>query len=268
MPWVGTCFRWLYGQLKPRGFVTIPFRGFSLTFSADDPTHEALLLGTDFNDPEFALLERFVQPGMVGVDVGANVGCYTLVLASLVGKTGKVIAFEPAPENVALLRDNVQRNRLRNVQIEAQALSDRKGTALLELSPASGEHRLVSSVHGSRTIKVPVTTLDDALESLGYRVDVVKVDVQGAEFAVLRGMSRTLEANSHLALLVEFDPKGLRAFGESPTAFAEALERWGFRLHHVRHDLPKESSVVPIRALEAEALCQREGRHINLWCIR
>lgn len=268
MPVVGTCFRWLYGQLKPHGTVTVRFREFSLTFPAEDPTHEALLLGTDFNDPEFAVLERFVRPGMVAVDVGANVGCYTLVFSSLVGETGKVIAFEPAPENVTFLRENIQRNRLRNVRIEVQALSDRKGTALLELSSASGEHRLVFSANGSRTVEVPVTTLDDALEPFDYRADVVKMDVQGAEFAVLRGMSRTLEVNPQLCLLVEFDPKGLRSFGESPKAFAEALERWGFRLYHVRHDLPKETSLVPIRALEAEILCQREGRHINLWCVR
>jgi FkbM family methyltransferase len=261
-------FRRLYACLKPRGVVTTTFRGFRVAFDADDPTHEALLLGSDFNDPEFALLERHVRPGMTVVDIGANIGCYTLVLSSLVGETGVVVAFEPGPDNVAALRGNVERNGVKNVRIEARAVSDRSGTATLELSRASGEHRLAPSADGIRTVQVPVTTLDEALEPLGYRADIVKMDAQGAEFAVLRGMTRTLEANRNLCLLVEFDPEGLRAYHESPTAFATALEGLGFRLNHVRHDLPVGESVVPIRAVDAATICERERRHINLWCVR
>jgi len=255
--------------VKPRGVVTTTFRGFRLTLNADDPTHEALLLGMDFNDPEFALLERVVRPGMTVVDVGANVGCYTLVLSSLVGEKGWVMAFEPEPENAAMLRRNVEENGIRNVHIEERAVSDQSGTATLALSPrACGEHRLAAHENDSPTIPVPVTTLDEALEPFAGRVDVVKMDVQGAEFAVLRGMKKTIEASPTLCLLVEFDPEGLRAFGESPTAFVSELEAYGFRLYHVRHDLPLDESVVPICAADAEAICEREGRHINLWCVR
>jgi FkbM family methyltransferase len=129
-----------------------------------------------------------IKRGDVVVDVGAFPGDFTLHASSLVGESGKVIAIEAHPWNFALLKANVILNDLRNVILVNKAISDREGKALLAGS-GSGAH-----LSRSEGVEVKTTTLDKLLQDLGLaRADVIKLDIEGAEVAALKGFQRLRE---------------------------------------------------------------------------
>ena len=198
-----------------------------------DPPPVDMLI--DNYEPEVtSVLERELKVGMGFVDVGANVGYYSLLAAGRVGTTGKVYAFEPAPGNYHLLKKNAEVNGYANLVAVPHALADKPGTTNLYLSRVgSGWHSLYRSARvGAETVKVAVKTLDDFLEAEGWpRVDALKIDAEGAEFAVLLGMRRLLQRSATLRLLVvEFSPDALRASRTDPRVLLRTLQEYGFRL--------------------------------------
>jgi FkbM family methyltransferase len=169
---------------------------------------------------EVDLFERAIRPGMTVLDVGANSGYYTLLAARLVGASGKVFAFEPDPRTVESLRANVRANGLNNVRVVPRAASDRAGPRAFHLSRTaahSGLHRSTTMDAVSATTSVDSVAADDALQ--GETMDVIKIDVEGVEPAVLRGLSRTLGANPDVRLFLEFNPATLEAAGVSADSF-------------------------------------------------
>ena len=181
----------------------------------------------------------FLEPlreGGVAVDVGANLGYYTVVAGAAVGPGGRVVAVEPEPRNAALLEENVRLNGYEDrVEIVTAAAGEAQGSTLLHLSDANlGDHRAFDSGDGRQAVEVPIVALDD-LPALAGRVDVVKIDVQGAEAAVLRGARRLIERNrEHLVVLVEFWPQGIHLAGDDPAEVIEALE--GFDVWSIDED--------------------------------
>jgi FkbM family methyltransferase len=152
-------------------------------------------------------IRRLVNAGDCCIDVGANFGYYTISLANWVGTSGLVVAFEPFPGNFAILEKNVHLNQLQNVTLEPSALSDCNGSLQLiygveeqfSATPSVGGY----AVEGDRvSIKVPTRRLDDYVAGLGRAPDFIKIDVEGAELAVLEGARRTLAAVRPI-LLVE-----------------------------------------------------------------
>jgi FkbM family methyltransferase len=147
-------------------------------------------------------LARIVKPGDVVYDLGANVGFFTLVCARLVGPGGAVYAFEPMPANVATLRHNVAINGLENVHVVECAASSSTGSATLLISHWSAFHRLEGKdqfrseqeFKDTGRMTVPTITIDDFVDRDGVSPPtLVKIDVEGAELAVLQGMARTLD---------------------------------------------------------------------------
>lgn len=135
-------------------------------------------------------LESHVRPGMVVVDVGAHVGFVTLHLARLVGPTGHVIAIEPDPGNYSLLRRNCELNHLAQVAFFFSAVSDRPGLVEFAADGTTTSH--LARPNDPQVIKVPADTLDRLLAAAPHPVSVVKLDIEGAESAALRGSSRLL----------------------------------------------------------------------------
>ena len=139
------------------------------------------------------LLTKVLRRGMVVVDVGANIGYYTLLFAKIVGDNGVVYAVEPEPLNFQLLNKSIKVNNLTNVRIRNQALSEASGTLPFHLSdPQSPQAHSLSRDWGMGTIQVSSTTLDMLWESLGRpHIDLVKIHVGDDDVRVLRG-SRNL----------------------------------------------------------------------------
>jgi FkbM family methyltransferase len=150
---------------------------------------------------KITLLRRILKAGMVFVDVGANKGDFTLLAATLVGPTGIVHAFEPAPSNIAKLRQSIAANGLTNIRVHELALFDTSGEATLYLAGRrSGWHSLIGGLphRDAGTISVPTRRLDDF--DLGS-VHAIKIDVEGSEQMVLEGARATLVRNRPIVLL-------------------------------------------------------------------
>jgi FkbM family methyltransferase len=152
--------------------------------------------GGDYEPHVVAALSRLVQPGMVACDIGSHLGYLTLVLARLVGPSGRVYAFEPLRRHVKLLRRTLARNRLAQVTVVAQAVGERTGLATLEEWPNDAMNRIAggTAVWKGKTVQVPMTTLDDWAARMGglERLDLIKLDVEGQELAALQGTAGLL----------------------------------------------------------------------------
>ncbi|HEV7669862.1 MAG TPA: FkbM family methyltransferase [Thermoanaerobaculia bacterium] len=180
------------------------------------------------------LLQDLLTEGDVFLDVGANLGYFTLVAADRVGPTGRVHAFEPEPENHRFCAENVARNGLSGVATAHRlGLADRPGEQLLFRSSSNhGGHQLVHALPehgGSEGIAVPLTTLDHFVAEHPEidRIDVVKMDVQGYETRALLGMREQIARHrERLILLVEFSPTLLQSFDEDGTAGGTGLQRF------------------------------------------
>jgi len=186
---------------------------------------------------EPGLVRRFlevVQPGMTVVDVGANFGAYTLYGARAVGPAGKVYAFEPAPRTFKILEDNVQVNGFAEsgiVELHQAAVLDRSGLAELTVYAGnSGHNTLFGNAETGSSTQVATVSLDEKI--INSRVDVVKIDAEGAEPFVFRGMKRILSENPKLIIFMEFAAGHLSRAGVDPAAFLEEIRSAGleFRL--------------------------------------
>ena len=132
-----------------------------------------------------------LQPGFTYWDVGSHVGYMVAVASRLVGATGVVVAFEPNPANVKRLQRTIELNGLDNVTVRAVALSDRVGDSEFFLNDASTMGSLVVSSSLAESVTVRTSTIDEELKSVPAP-DLLKIDVEGGESAVLAGASRML----------------------------------------------------------------------------
>jgi FkbM family methyltransferase len=192
-----------------------------------------------FEPNEFAFLRRTLRPGMTFVDIGANEGLFTLFAARRVGGSGRVIAVEPSDRERRILERNLARNGLGNVTVVPHALAAEPGTAELLIAP--GRHGLhntlgnfIYAYEGEIAVvrqTVAVETLDGLQERLALgRVDVIKIDVEGAEVKVLTG-GRTLLSRSRPILLVEANEDALKCQGTSTDALLKLLRALDYRIH-------------------------------------
>ncbi len=209
------------GRLNRCGFqFKLPSGDFGVTLEAES-TGEYEPLTTQ-------LLEQLLQEGMTFVDIGAHVGLFTLPAAMWVGKSGRVVAFEPHPDNFSLLEQNIANNNL-PVKVEAvqSAVSDVSAPVNLHTSKFNtGDHQLFHQ--GNRnTIEVKCTTIDKYFPK-GATIDVIKMDVQGAEAAAFRGMTRTLDENKNIQIIWELSPAQLRDAGTTASELLDWLEALGF----------------------------------------
>jgi FkbM family methyltransferase len=150
------------------------------------------------------------------LDVGANVGYFSLLLAHSM-PNGRVIALEPNPPIAALLEESIARNQLGDrITLHRVAAADTAGTLQFGVDPANTGHSRLANEHHAGSISVETVVLDEWLPPLldGRRLSLVKIDVEGAECRVLRGMSRLI-AEHRPAIVVEGYDEHLREFGDS-----------------------------------------------------
>lgn len=196
-----------------------------------------------YEPQETILLRELLRPGQTFVDVGANWGYFTLVGASCVGASGRVIAVEADPRACRALEANLSRNRLTSVTVAEAAADAATGTMELRSygtdSDDYSRYGVVwteQSVHGMRFFTVRTRTLDDILDEAGVsRIDLLKLDIEGAEGQALAGLDRRLRAGAVECLLVELHPELLRERGESPRAIVDAICARGFHALRVDH---------------------------------
>jgi FkbM family methyltransferase len=217
----------------------------ALVFRCDlhDRLMREVCLTGRYEPQETALLQRILAPGMVFVDVGANWGYFTLAAAHLVGPEGKVVAVEADPRACQTLRENAVRNALDCVEVFEVAASDVAGTVRMQEYEASagetgnfGLARTTTVVEHGRHFEVQARPLDDVLDDAGVeRVDLLKMDIEGAEGPALAGLARSLRSRRVTRLLLEIHPQHLLDQGSSAERVIGDLRSFGYRPWKIDH---------------------------------
>jgi FkbM family methyltransferase len=177
---------------------------------------------------------RALRPGMTAVDVGANYGYYTILMGRSVGPSGKVVAFEPNPHLATLARKSLWISGIRNDEVHQHAAYSSTGEKVRFFIPDERpmNARVVEEAPYEGTlIEVPTVRLDDVLPD---KVDFIKIDAEGGEREIWRGMARTIEKNPQLQVFMEFNPK--RTANYDPHEFLGAISADGFELGVVSYD--------------------------------
>lgn len=214
--------------------------------------------------------EQVVRPGDTVVDIGANIGYYTLKLSERVGENGRVFAFEPEPKNFRLLECNVARRRCGNVTLVQKAVAPSSGTMQLFLSPFNpGDHRIYDSGDGRQCVEIATVRLDEYFQNVLGPIDFVKIDVQGAEGGVIESLGNLLDdpRTQRLSMMTEYWPSGLQRFGTHPQAFLEKLRRHGFTFQNIDEQKKTITPVTIGELLEKFPLTDEQG-YTNLLCTR
>jgi len=248
IPLVMKAYNFLYKNLIPNWDLTrqlkvLNYRMFVDLKDAGDLVH--ILVSKGIYDPLMTkVLQDIIKPGMNVIDIGANIGYFTLILADQVGSAGLVLAIEPEQRNFDLLERNVGLNGyLTRVQCIQVAISNENSVGTLFISDKYyGSHVLVNQsldVTEGRLVRIKTVTLDHLFKE--HIIHFVKVDVQGVELDVLEGME-TLLNYEDIILLFQFIPYALIKCGRRPEDLLAKLVEHRFRLWDIDE---KKKKVVP-----------------------
>ncbi len=239
-PLIGACIRlfglrkvmqWTYAKVRGNpGIVKFSLNGVEAIFSARTPLELRCVEGTWFSETEMlsGVLSR-LRAGDVFLDVGSNLGVFTVFAAKVVGPAGRVVAFEPETTAHNRLIENIRLNDLHNVRALKLALSDTRATRRLILGDAGAVSQSAHLADDAGPSEVVETADYDWLvanQSLPIP-HLVKMDIEGHEFAALKGMSATLANLACAALFCEIHPLSLPK-GVSPEQVVELIRSFGF----------------------------------------
>ncbi len=208
-----------------------------------------------------ALLRAWLKPGMTVIDVGAMVGYCSRLFAQAVGPSGRVLAVEPEPRNYALLCANLWQAGALNVEPIRVAAHRVNGITAMSLSETNfGDHRAYQREAAARLIEVRSVRLDDVLRP-DLAIDVVKIDAQGMDHAVIEGMEQTIKRERPM-ILVEFAPAHIEEFGDRPIDVLAYYRGLGLSISHLdRRNGPSASGN---DAALLESVVSKPPYHTNL----
>jgi len=185
------------------------------------------------------IVKKYVHEGDVVIDVGAHVGYYTLLMAQLVGKNGKVYSFEPDPVNFELLKKSVEINGFENVVLIQKAVSDTTEKIKLFLGDNdSAINRIYDAKLGDakKSIDVESITIDEYFKENDKLFNFIKIDSEGSEAKIINGMEKFLTKNRKLIMMTEFFPFLIKKSGDEPKQYLKSLENSGFELYNILDD--------------------------------
>jgi FkbM family methyltransferase len=198
-------------------------QGVRLRLFASDMTFEAWKKPTTYRTGDKEFLEHVLKPGGLVVDVGANIGMISIRAAKLVGKSGRVIAIEPNPNIAPFCKENIRLNGLENVTVFQTALGPQEGFTSFNCDRSDDCSRVIE--RGG--VKVPITLLDKLMEIEPTReIDLLKVDVEGYEFAVLEGAVKSLQRTR--LIYIEVDAANYAHYGRRTEEMIELLHSHDF----------------------------------------
>lgn len=225
------------------------------------------------------LFKNIVKEKNVVVDLGANIGYFTLLAARLIGENGKVFAFEPEPKNYNYLVKNIELNNYKQVNALQMAVSNKKGKTKLFICNYDTGHHTINKYEGvkaysggrptkEKSIEIETTTLDEFFRGNENSVNVIKMDVEGAEVLALAGMDKILKTNKKLKMIIEFFPLLIKSMGSSPEEFIrKLLEDYKFSIYVIPDDYNAlKGKMIKINKVEElMSICKGEKDHLNLF---
>jgi FkbM family methyltransferase len=247
--------------LRPKT-ILVEVGGIKLYLNSKSTFAPDLMVTGTYDKGTTRLIKDLIKPGMVILDIGANVGYYSLIAAQLVGEKGKVFAFEPAPDNFAFLTKNIEVNGFGNIIPVPKGVSNKSGKGSLFLLDAPDEHTMREH-NEKRATEVEVTSVDEFMGNINRPVDLIKMDVEGSEMRVLEGTVETIRRNPELKIITEFSPHYLQRSGSSPEAFLKKFTDCGFKLYIINEETGE------IKLADAGSIMKARRRPgLNLYCDR
>ena len=264
--------------LKPRILRNATNYILKFVIPKETKTKEGVILELDQSDPvasgaialgvyeryESELFRSKIKPGMAIIDIGANLGYYTAIASRLAGEQGLVVAFEPEPNFFKLLSRNIRRNNMKNVIPFELAIAEKNGLVNLYLSNENkGHNSIIRSEELKTSVQIKTTTLDDFLASQKItKVDIIKMDVEGAEILALEGMKNTLI--QHLPLLfLEFSPHSIIKINRNPIDFLLNLREIGYSIFEINKTHQRLDSVTDFQKF-IESI--PKGKYTDIYC--
>lgn len=221
---------------KNTNFVSAKMDNIHINLYKDSKLAELIYLG-NFERMEISFLKKYLRKGDIFVDVGANIGLFSLVAAKILRETGAVFAFEPYKLTYHRLCENVKLNKFRNVYCHPIAISNKIGKEELMIAGNGYDawNSFTEPIAGNIIKKevVQTTTLDTFTQEndIQNKISIIKIDVEGWEKFVLLGGKNTLSNHNAPVLIVEFADKALYNAGTSAKELYNSLEKLGFKLY-------------------------------------
>ncbi len=192
---------------------------------------DSLLLSINkiYEKNETNFVKDSVNKGDIVIDIGANIGYYTLMFAKLVGDTGKIYSFEPDPRNFFILEKNIQINGYNNVILEKKAVSNKLGKSTLYVNENSAESSMHKPNNVINEIYVDLITLDNYFEVNSITPDFIKIDIEGYELNALKGMESILQSSNKTKIMIEYNPLTKKELKSDPMDNLTFLSELGFK---------------------------------------
>ena len=204
------------------------------------------MLALDIFEPfETKLFRETLRPGMTVIDIGANIGYYTVIASKHVGKNGKIFAYEVEDTNYSYLDKNIKVNSINNVIAKKIAVSNKTGNSSFFLTDDNkGAHSFANNRHSKKSIIVNTDTIDNSIDT---PIDIIKMDIEGAEILAIEGMVNTIKKNQKIILFTEFYPKAIKRLGRNPKDYLDKLSELGFKIHVINEN---DKTITPVNDFE------------------
>ncbi len=213
----------------------------------DSNDHLSLSIFGVYEPLETNLVKKEIHEGNSVIDIGADIGYYTLIFAKLVGENGKVFAFEPQDIPFSLAQKNLEINGFKNYVLENKLVSNKN-------------EKIKFFNKWKDAIK-----LDDYFLDFSNKIDFIKMDMEGAEMQALEGMTSLIENNDKIRIMTEFHPTELKKFGTKPSLFLKNLRDFGFTIYHINN---KEKMIKPVNDEFLLTTFPAKDSSTNLFCKR
>lgn len=231
-------------------YIVCSFSEFHGIFELDvHSTLTQMVLNKDFEKDIIPFFEIMLSPGKHVIDIGANMGLYTVLAAKLVGNNGRVLAVEPTPSVFKLLSSNIRRNELENVVLFNGVIASQRNTYLLNMVEGSPEYSSLGSIvhpHAPKEInKIMVhgETLDNLVTINGLNPFFIKIDVEGAEGLVLSGADLVL-SNNRPIILSELDERLLKELNWDSQMVISLLANYQYKIFDAHNGIEINTSTI------------------------
>jgi len=233
------------------------------------------------------LFKKIIRKGDVVLDIGANIGYFTLLSAHLVGPEGRVFCFEPEPRNFGYLTKNIHLNNYYHVTAFNNAVSDKKERIKLYLCPYDTGHHTIKQYDGIRDynpdfksgreefVEIETLRLDDTFHDRLGSINVIKMDVEGAEMLALNGMEKLIQSSQDLIMFFEYFPILVRKMGHDPEKLLEKIfTTLGFQVYIIAEDYSMRDVHLAKKYQKADhprdviQFCKAEKDHLNLILLK
>ena len=235
------CTNWAFRCMRAAGIKTVSHNlacGGKMILDTNDRLALRICCERGFEPVVRREIERIASRGVNVIDIGANIGYYTILTSKLVGPDKRVYAFEPQPHVLNKLRANIEANGLLNVTVFPLALSDKAGTVPFHIPTEGSEAH--GSIHANgrfevmKIVDVETQRLDDVLSRLGSpEIGFIKMDAEGAELAILRGAVRLLSGPNRPILVFEANEDNCQPFGHCVYDLLQFVRSFGYRLRQL-----------------------------------